>query len=240
MDINVLVCDDNKYQLNNLVKIIQSFSEKFNHNINMDIASDSNKALKLHSENKYHIAFLDIEIDDISGIEIAKKIRDIDDKIIIIFVTGFPDFTREAYKLFAYNYILKPIDVAFFEKMMNRALDLVKMRFFIKENLSLLIKDKNRSYKIHYDDIVYAEKLGKKVIINLTDGTKMYFVMTLNNLEADLDSEYFIRCHKGYIISKSKIKTAYPNELFLEGYQNPIPIGRKYKEIINKIIFVLL
>jgi DNA-binding LytR/AlgR family response regulator len=240
MDLRILACDDNIIQLNNLVKSVKKYGKNKGIGLEIDTTRESRKVLELNSNNDYDLIFLDINIDDMTGIEIGKSIREYDEDTVIIFVTAHPNFSKEAYELFAFNYILKPIETIFFEKVMNRAVELIKTKQLSKNELFVNIRDGFQSHKLYYNEIIAAEKQGKRVYIYLTKGRAVNPVLTLNDFEESLDKKYFIRCHKTYIVNKYKIKSLQPNYLEMEGIKKEIPIGRKYKEIIEKMIYEMI
>jgi DNA-binding LytR/AlgR family response regulator len=199
------------------------------------------ETLRLHSQNRYHMVFLDIDLDDmVNGVEIAETIRRNDDNILIIFVTAYPDFTSKAYELFAFNYLIKPVNKQFFEKMMIRGINLVKARYFIREKLSITIDDGHENHKIPYDEIIYFEKIGKRVYFYLTNDRIINPVMTLNYLDSLLEAGYFLRCHRSFIINRYKIQCIDNSQIKMKNIDQAIPIGRKYKEIIDKAVLDII
>ena len=241
MDIRILACDNNRYQLDSLINHIREFDIKHNTNLIIDKAMTGEETLALHSQNRYHMVFLDIDLDDkVNGVEIAENIRKNDDNILIIFITAFTDFTFKAYELFAFNYVVKPIDKQFFEKMMIRGINLVKSRYFIREKLSITIDDGHENHKVPYDEIIYFEKIGKRVYFYLTDNRILSPIMTLNYLDSLLETGYFLRCHKSFIINRYKIKCIDSNIIRMKNIDTAIPIGRKYKELLDKAILEII
>ena len=241
MDIRILTCDNNRYQLDSLISHIREFGIKHNINLIIDKAMTGETTLALHSQKRYHMVFLDIDLDEkVNGVEIAETIRKNDDNVLIIFVTAFSNYTRQAYEMFAFNYVMKPIDKQFFDKMMTRAVNLVKARYFIREKLSITIDDGHENHKIQYDDIVYIEKVGKRVYFHLTDKRVFHPVMTLNYLDSLLEEGYFLRCHKSFMINRYKIQCVDSNHIIMKNIDKAIPIGRKYKEDINKAVLEII
>jgi DNA-binding LytR/AlgR family response regulator len=241
MGIRILACDNNRYQLDSLINHLREFCIKFNTNIVIDKAMTGDETLRLHSQNKYHMVFLDIDLDDkVNGVEIAETIRKNDDNILIIFVTAYPDFTSKAYELFAFNYLIKPINKQFFEKMMIRGINLVKARYFIREKLSITIDDGHENHKIPYDELIYFEKIGKRVYFYLTNDRILNPVMTLNYLDSLLEAGYFLRCHKSFMINRYKIQCIDNTHIRMKNLDKAIPIGRKYKESIDKAVLEII
>ncbi|KUK71747.1 MAG: Putative DNA-binding response regulator [Clostridiales bacterium 38_11] len=241
MDIRILACDNNRYQLDRLTNHIREFGIKYNNNLIIDKAVTGEETLVLHRQNRYHMVFLDIDLGDkVNGVEIAETIRKNDDNILIIFVTAYPDFTSKAYELFAFNYVVKPIEKQFFEKMLIRGINIVKSRYFIRDKLSITIDDGYENHKIPYDDIIYFEKIGKRVYFYLTDRSVLNPVMTLNHLDSLLEPGFFLRCHKSFMINHYKIQYIDTHQIKMKNLDTMIPIGRKYKESIDKAILKII
>ncbi len=241
MDIRILLCDDNRYQLSRLEHHIKEYSSESKYDFIIDKSLHSKGALELFDKGKYQMIFLDIDLSDrYNGIELAKKIRQVDHHVLIIFVTAFSAFAYEAYEVFAFNYIVKPINPIFFHKMMDRAVDLVLSRYYMKEKLSITVKNANENYVIFYDEIIYAEKLGKRMHFYLTDGREITGVMTISYLEAHLEKDYFIRCHKSFIINRYKIRSVEKDYIIMRPGNIEVPLGRKFKEEVDRAILEII
>jgi len=194
----------------------------------------------MSKNNAYDIIFLDMEIDDMNGLELGKRIREYDEEVVIIYVTAYADYTGKAYEIFAFNYILKPVNPLFFEKVMNRATDSIMIKRAVLNQHFFMINEGYQKHKIFYNEFIVAEKKGKRIFLNLTQQRLILPVMTLNALEETLDPKYIIRCHKTFLINKYKIKSYETHFLEMEGFDQLIPVGRKYKESVGKMVLEMI
>lgn len=241
MIVNFFVCDDNKTQINILNNCIDYYCINNNISYNFNYSVSSKETIGSITKDKYDIVFLDIEIDELNGIELAEKIRMVDKDVLIIFVTSYLDYMHEAFNKFAFNYITKPIDKNIFFKVLERAIKTVNQKKYSLENMLVLTIEKgNEILRIKYKDIIYFEKQLRKIIIYTTTNQTIKINKTFNMLEEKLQNDVFIRCHKGFIVNKYKIKSCKYGKLILEGYNTDIPIGRKYQDSIKKAIFDLM
>lgn len=241
MVVNFFICDDNKTQIDILNNYIEYYCINNNISFNFNYSISSKETIENINKDKYDIIFLDIEIDELNGIEIAEKIRIIDKDVLIIFVTSYLDYMHEAFNKFAFNYITKPIDKNNFFKVIERAIKTTKQKKYSLENMFVLtIENGNEILRIKYTDIVYFEKQQRKILIYTTNNQILQINKTFSMLEKKLQNDVFIRCHKGFIVNKYKIKSYKYAKLNLEGYNIDIPIGRKYQDSIKKAVFDLM
>jgi DNA-binding LytR/AlgR family response regulator len=172
--------------------------------------------LKCFSETEPDIVFLDIEFPDGSGIDLAKKLVSIDSDIDIVFVTGHPGFALDAFEIYSYDYILKPID----ESRVLRTLRQIKKEreFMIGQSLynteslekpsRVAVKAEDEIVLINPREILFLERVDKKVIIHTPNHT-YETTETLYNLEAKLPGPFF-RSHKACLVNLNQIEKIVP------------------------------
>lgn len=188
--------------LNNIseVELIKSFD-------------DSNAALQyLRVNNDIDIAFLDIDMPGLNGLQLAKKVQQFNQSIAIIFSTGFSEFAVDAFELSAFDYLLKPYTE---ERVLLSIYRLLKTRysrkngvkiadkipFWVQERLVLFAPEKE-IYFVQSDQ-------KKRVLISTAKGT-FETTLTLKELEDKLKPYNFLRTHKGYIVNMNKISEIIP------------------------------
>jgi DNA-binding LytR/AlgR family response regulator len=237
MEIKILAVDDSLQQLKRLIESIDKYFNKLDDiSYSVDRARKSVEALDMLYRNTYDVVFLDVDIDELSGVDIAKKIRMKNDNIEIIFVTAYPDFSIKAYEVFALNYLLKPIDDAIFKRTMSKAVENIRNKTIARKMEFLEVVMKTESHKLYYDDIMFFEKNGKYVKIYLADGVVIEPRATLNDFEEKVGNKYFLRCHRGYLVNIMKIEKYAYDELHLRNCEIPVPVGRKFKDRVDVTI----
>ena len=154
----------------------------------------------LASGTRFDIVFLDIQMDGMDGIEAARKLRAGQDGIVLIFVTGNREYVFDALDLYAFQYLLKPLDEGRFREVLGRAAGEAAKK---KEKKGLFIKKKNIT--LDQSDILYIESRAKKVEIHTArakDAIEIYAAM--DELEGLL-GEAFYRCHRAYLVNMEHI-----------------------------------
>lgn len=196
------------------------------------------KATKLLSEGNIQLIFLDIQMPKITGLEFFKTLQHAPP---VIFTTAYPQYALDGFELNALDYLVKPISFERFLKAVMKAKEYYEVRnkntgeaqgsgskgfFFIKAD--------NKLVKIFFDDILYAEALQNYVSI-YTKTKKYITYLTFKSIEEYLSSGQFIKTHKSYIVSPSKIDNIDGNTIRIGDHQ--IPISRISKdEVMDKLL----
>lgn len=189
--------------------------------------------------NPPDLLFLDIQMPDLNGLELAKLVSN-DTKII--FTSAFQQYALEGFKVNALNYLLKPIDYAEFLNASNKALDWFNMTKTTqysdnKENKkrSIFVKTDYKLIQIELDKITHIEGLKDYVKIYVEgEQYPILSLMSMKSMEALLPTDQFIRVHKSYIVQPQKIKVIERNRIvFGKTY---IPISDTYKENFQNFV----
>ena len=220
-------------------------------------ASHGMEALELNRKLKPDIMFLDIQMPEMSGMDVARILLGEEHKPMVIFVTAYDQFAIEAFEVNAVDYLLKPISE---ERLRNRLkkISLVKEKKedINYEKLSKMIQDiklgtkvlpnivsvyhNNKLIPIEIKDIIYATIEEKNTII-VTDKGKFEINCTLNKLLERLDSSIFFRSHKSYIVNLKSISSVEPwfnatYNINLKDDLGMIPVSRSYAKAFREIM----
>ncbi|MGC3945001.1 MAG: LytTR family DNA-binding domain-containing protein [Chryseolinea sp.] len=188
--------------------------------------------LQLMGNAAIDLVFLDIQMPLINGIDFLKTTRDLP---MVIITTAYPSYALEGFQLDVMDYLVKPITFDRFLKAANKAKEYhqLQLRASATGETSVagyfFVKCGFRFEKIFVDDILYVEALQNYVTIFTTKG-KFMTLLTLKQVEQNLDDRQFIRVHKSYVISMSRIAAIENNEIYIEG--NRIPISRQYRDTV--------
>lgn len=202
----IAICDDiEEYRLS-----IKDYVDKYfvNHHIEFSIDSFDCGDDLLNSNQKYDILFLDIELGDSNGIDVAKKLQLLNDKMIIIVITSYRQYLDAAMDIKVARYIDKPIT----KDRINSALD--KAMFLIDESIITLYAKNNKIVRVKASEIIYVEAKLRGVIVYCID--ESYHVkQTLKQLHCVLTSSFFAIPHNSYIVNLNYIKNFKRNEIAL-------------------------
>ncbi|WP_299366689.1 LytTR family DNA-binding domain-containing protein [Winogradskyella sp.] len=217
---NCLIVDDEPLALN----LLKEYIEKIDDLNLLGAFKNPLEALKRIQTENVDIIFLDIQMAELSGIQLAKILPS---DINIVFTTGYSEHAIEGFELEAIDYLLKPITFERFYK----AFEKVKKRNTQVELQSkqdyMFVKTEYRLQKVNFDDILFFKGLGDYVVIQ---GSK-HKTLTLENMkhfERVLPQNLFIRVHKSYIIALNKIDFIERNRIVIG--KNYIPISATYKD----------
>ena len=184
--------------------------------------------------NKVDLLFLEIEMPGISGIEFVRNLRN--NNMVVVFTASKTDYAAEAYELSVSDYLLKPISSERFLKAVNKAREILMLQrtqVSKVEDDYLFIRDSLVVRKIKTEDILYAQANGDYVQF-YTDN-KLYMIHgKLKNAELRLDPSKFIRIHRSYIISLTRIETVEDGGVTINGQF--LPVAEAYKKDLFKRI----
>lgn len=182
----------------------------------------------LASGGQFDIVFLDIQMDGMNGIEAARSLRERQEEIVLIFITGIKEYVFDALDLYAFQYLLKPLDEKKFAEVLDKA---VKEAGRKKEKRGLFIKARNLT--LDQADILYIESRGKKVEIHTArDKESIEIYATMDELEGQL-GEGFYRCHRAYIVNMAHITEYGSDSILLTNGDKVYLAKKKYGEFVK-------
>ncbi len=204
--------------------------------------SSALEAMKDVTKEPVDIAFFDIQMPGISGMEFA---RFTETETRIIFTTAFSEYALEGYRVDALDYLLKPITYTNFLVATKKALKWFEMKQSSSEKdvsttneqqeEQMFVKADHKLIRILFKDILYIEGWKDYVKIHLKNKPHpILSLMSMKGLEETLPPTKFIRIHRSYIIQKNKIDSISKNRVKIGDKE--LPIGESYKEEFNKII----
>jgi two-component system response regulator LytT len=238
MILNCIAIDDEPPALNLLVRFIeQTSSLKL-----VGSASNAIEGLRIVSEQHIDLIFLDIQMPDLSGIELARILsaRNVGQSPMIIFTTAFDQFALEGYKLDVVDYLLKPFGYEEFMRGANKALNLSRFKTNKTEPVNqedeyIYVKVEYQTVKIACNNISYIEGLKDYAKIHMINTEKSILsLITLKALEEKLPKSRFMRIHRSFIISLDKVTSVTKNSIYIDKFM--IPVSDQYKDVFSNFI----
>lgn len=142
------------------------------------------------------LLLLDIEMPQVDGMTAAKRIREVDDDVVIVFITNAPQYALTGYEVRALSYLLKPVAYGAFRQELDRVLQQLSRR----ERRTLLFTSGGAHHRVDVADIVFLESAGHRVLVHTTSES-LPVVSSLKAMEAELDGAGFARCNSGYLVA---------------------------------------
>ncbi|WP_346880437.1 LytTR family DNA-binding domain-containing protein [Clostridium sp. UBA3061] len=235
MQLKVLLVDDEDICLEDLKSTLATF-KYINVIGEARSGSDTVKFLQKY-EKEVDLIFLDIEIKDINGFELAKHIQSAYSYVKIIFLTGHVGFALKGYEFQPVDFLTKPINIIRLEQSLLRVKSL-KTSEKVNTEIKIGIHVEGGFEIITVNDILYIEKRGRKVCIICKDGLVFNSSDSVQKLESIFQNYGFFRSHQSFIIPTNKIKRISSDKFSrvygvkLEDVEENIPLSReKYNEL---------
>lgn len=199
--------------------------------------TNSVKAFNYLSKNEVDLIFVDIQMPDLSGLDMVAKLNN---KPMLIFTTAYSQYAIEGFKADAIGYLLKPIDYPDFLKVVTRAKDWFSVKSEKDLNVQsnkefLFIKSEHKIIRINFNDIRYIQGMSEYVKIFMNTGKPILSLLSLKSLEAQLPEKMFMRVHKSYIVNLQKINIIERNEIVNDD-GSTIPVSQQYKAKFQEFI----
>lgn len=173
--------------------------------------------------SQYEIILLDIKMKFMDGMEAAKKIREKDRQVLIIFITNLAEYAIQGYDVAARGFVLKPVTYRAFSLQMEKVCKEINERKDIYVSILLQGGIRNISQK----GIYYIESQGHYLNVHLQDET-VTFYSTLKEFEKKLDAKRFCRCNNGVIVNLQHVQKVENAIVYVNS--TPLPISRAKKK----------
>ena len=222
---NVLIVDDEFLAR----KLLSEYVSKVEFLNLVDTCPDATNAMQVLNKENIDILFLDIQMPDISGMEMLKLLNN---RPSVVLTTAYSEYAVDAFALGVVDYLLKPFDYARFMQAINK---IVNKNVIESQNETnslndyLLVKADYKLYKVNYDDLLYIEGQHEYVTFHTTT-KRITALYSLRNLEDTLPKDKFVRTHKSFIVSIKNIEDIDKLNVTVAG--NKIPIGASYRDAL--------
>lgn len=206
------------------LEVIRKFCERIG-GIDVQTFSDPAAGLDVIKREKPSIAFLDIEMENVSGLTIASQLPP---ETCFIFTTAYLNYAMDGFELDAVDYLHKPFAFSRFQTAFAKAVRRIEGASRPREdNRSLMVKQEYNTVNVPLRSILYIEAMEGYVKIFREDGICTVSRIILKNVGSQLPEEDFLRIHRSFIVSKSKIKSFNRQSVTLSSGVT-LPIGRQY------------
>lgn len=216
--ITCMIVDDDPFSSNIMADLISATKE-------LHLQSSCASAMEAYnalSEQQPDVLFLDIEMPEISGLEMIKNM---DELPVIVIVSAKPEYALESYEYDVTDFLKKPVSKARFLKCLTKVKKVLTPTVVQQEDL--FVKSDGKLVKVPVDQILWFESLGNYVSMRTTTA-KYTLLSTMKELEAKLSPPDFLRIHRYFIVNSHRITSVEENTALIS--DKVIPISKSYRK----------
>ncbi|MET2011079.1 LytTR family DNA-binding domain-containing protein [Microbacterium chocolatum] len=222
--IRVGIVEDDTTAIERLLSHVDRFQRSHDETFHVGAFRDGADVLADYRPD-WDVLLLDVQMPRVDGMTAARRIREVDSEVIIVFITASPHYAVSGYEVGALSYLLKPVSYASFEQEMTRILSRLRRR---PRRELLFAATGGGHHRIALDDIRYIESVRHRVDVHTLDET-FSIATTLKSMEAQLEGGDFLRCHNGLLVNLRHVTGIEGNDCRVRGGTR-LPISRPRKK----------
>ena len=227
--IQIAIVEDEEIYVKQLTEYIRKYQTERGRSIKVTVFGDGEDITENYSGG-FDIILMDIQMRFMDGMTTAEKIRQMDQKVIIMFITNMIQYAVRGYEVDAMDYVVKPVEYFSFSQKLDKAVG--RMRSEVKEFLT--IPTGEGVVKIDIADIYYIEGQRHNVIYYTSRGDYCSRI-TMKELEEKLAVHNFFRCAKGYLVNMNHVEGFVGSDCVIHNVHIPVSRTRK-KEFMNLLL----
>lgn len=235
---NVAICDDEEY----VRSYIRRLLERQKMDCKIKEFSSGEELLRSAKEEAIDLLFLDISMEGMDGLTAAKQLRNQalqrGEAIwgglpLLIFVTGYPEYAKDAFSVHPFQFLGKPIKEKEFEEVLEQAVREYRCLTVRKQEMprELLVRTGTTTRKVLSEEIYYVESSNRKVILCLNH-EKIIYYGRIGQLEEEL-SESFFRVHRGYLVNMKYVERYSRTEVWMKNGDSLLISKYKYQDFVK-------
>lgn len=197
--LHIAICDDELEFVYHLRKMIEQYANETGEEVRISTYNDGVELIESY-DTTIDLIFLDIQMEDLDGLKAAEQIRQMDEKVGIIFLTSLKQYALEGYKYQAINYIVKPLKYIRLKVELNHWKEKYK-----KKNPYIVVRNDSGSFKVELSTLHYAETYKRNVLLH-TGEKNIICYKNMKELEKELEQYGFFRCHTGFLVNMAFVK----------------------------------
>lgn len=230
LKLNIAICDDEPLAIEYIAYNLQKWSEKNRCILHISSFSSAEQFLFEYDENRdFDLLFLDIQMGEINGVDLAKTIRKKDQKVQIVFVTALAEYISQGYDLAALHYLIKPVSQEKIFSVMDRV-----AQNCIKEEEYILVTAGQTLQRVSVSSIMYAESFAHYITITTKNG--VYQIRENAGTLAEKLKNGFVRPHRSYLVNLRYVHSISKIDILMDD-GTAIPLSRyNYKRVNQAFI----
>lgn len=226
-----LVCDDEKQSMDLLAKYVREYMD--NRYLDCSITATMSPAEILQSGQSFDLAFLDIQMEEMNGIALAKALRTRNGRVALFFVTNCDAYQDDAMDLRAFRFLKKPIDANRLYAGLDKAMEYINSTY-----MDIYLHVDGSQQRILADDILYITRSGRKVVF-VTKSAELYTAESFDALCEKLPPLFFYAVHKSFFVNLHYVEKYSYTELHLSDGSR-IPIAPRRQSAFHRFWFEYL
>lgn len=230
--IRIAMCDDETAFLQTYQKKVSELFQEYNTDCKIDAYTDSRAFWEHCAETPYDLIFLDIDMPELSGIQLASKFRDNGLDTTLVFVSSHDDFVFETFRYNAYRFVRK-------NKLLSDTQEMISSFCASLKTKSVIVRldvDRQRALEQKVSDIAYFYSIRHDIYFLNAQNESIRLAMrtyTMNELEKQFIEKGFIRVHRSYLVNYAWILQIKGDQVYLKNCQNKIPLSRGRSEEVR-------
>ena len=225
--LRIAIVEDEEDQMQNTRRLLVRFLEERGMEFQVDCYSDGVRFLE-GCRNPYDIVLMDIEMPQLNGLETARRLRAMDETVLLIFVTRIGKFAINGYEVSALGYILKPIHAYALQMTMQKALKKALKILAQRADQRIVLQMKEGVITFSSRELVYIEVFGHKLSYHTMSGTYEVYG-NLKTEEERLAAYHFARCSNAFLVNLAFVKGIMGNSVYLQG-ETELRVSRGMKK----------
>lgn len=232
--IHIAICDDNVFCVEMIAEYLKEYATE--KHIRTKISKYNNPQILIMSKNIFDVIFLDIDMEEMNGLEVARVIRKTDTSVKIIYCTGYNEYMNSAFRVHAFGYIMKPIKREEIFHMMEEVVrySMPKEDHYVK----FLLKDRIKTFD--HKDILYFEYRNRKIGIH-TKEDKVYWIANekISDIAKRMEYYQFAVPHKSFVVNLYHVDHIKGYSVYMVN-EDEIPLSQNYSKEFRKRVEVLM
>lgn len=228
----VVICEDDAVYRDSIRKKVEQWSQQKGYVVTVHLFSSSEDLLEAWEQGQnFNLMFLDILFDyEMNGMQLAKRIREHDDQMPIVFITNSDAYIRDGYMVSALRYLNKPVTY----DDISECMDIAFHRMTLSQQEYLVLNTNGGRHAIRIREIKYIEAIYPQIrIVTSNSNQPLCIRYHFRDLITQLSQTPFIQCHRSYLVNILFIRSVQRTELFLaEGER--LPVSRLYVDEVYK------
>lgn len=235
--IKIALCDDENVILNQMEEILIDSARKNGVQIDIDVFHSGERLeMSILEKSQYDLVYLDIQMKCEEGITTARNIRDLDENLLLVLLSGHDKYVMELFQLGVFDFIKQPIQLDIFDKTFMAAYQKI-----YSKKVYFSFHYKNEVHKVLCSEILYFESKGRQIHINMKDGDIKCFNGKLNDIENYMSKGKipFLRIHQSYLVNYHWIQTSSKTKV-ISSDGKKLPISEERQKAFQKEYVKLL